>query len=163
MFYISPNKNCEYLTRVYLSLKRPCKLLCSSGMINTLYNIFTFLGNYLYSGGIEAVLVKWTLGNLAYKANEKAFIPRLPGVVRYITTNNTHVAITLSNNCKFHLNIILQFSLLLGVKTLLNVKRRLIQSNNLYNNYLQITQILYGTITHSSLVCQLQRVNGFNL
>lgn len=57
-------------------------------------------GNYLYTGGMEKVLVKWTLGSLANKANEKAFMPRLPGIIRYITTNNNHVALTLTNNCK---------------------------------------------------------------
>lgn len=62
---------------------------------------FTFIpGNYLYTGGMEKVLVKWTMGNLAYRANEKAFIPRLPGMIRFITTNNNHVAITMTNNCK---------------------------------------------------------------
>ncbi|XP_004932124.1 WD repeat-containing protein 75 [Bombyx mori] len=59
---------------------------------------FSMQGNYLYSGGVESVLVKWTLGSLAYKAAEKSFLPRLPGLVRYITTNNTHIAITLTNN-----------------------------------------------------------------
>ncbi|XP_050351287.1 WD repeat-containing protein 75-like [Nymphalis io] len=59
---------------------------------------FSVQGNYLISGGMENVLVKWTLGNLQNKTNEKAFIPRLPGMIRYVTTNNTHIAITLSNN-----------------------------------------------------------------
>ncbi|KAG6443741.1 WD repeat-containing protein 75 [Manduca sexta] len=59
---------------------------------------FSVQGSYLYSGGMETVLVKWTVGSLAFKANEKAFIPRLPGHIRYITANNIHVAITLSNN-----------------------------------------------------------------
>ncbi|XP_053609509.1 WD repeat-containing protein 75 [Plodia interpunctella] len=59
---------------------------------------FSQQGSYLYSGGIEEVLIKWTLGNLSNKSNEKDFIPRLPGIIRYITVNNTHVAITLSNN-----------------------------------------------------------------
>lgn len=59
---------------------------------------FSLQGSYLYSGGIEKVLVKWTAGNLTNKANEKNFIPRLPGNVRYIVVNNSHIAITLSNN-----------------------------------------------------------------
>lgn len=59
---------------------------------------FSLQGNYLYTGGMEKVLVKWTIGSLAYKANEKAFIPRLPGMIRFITTNNNHVAVTLTNN-----------------------------------------------------------------
>ncbi|CAB3221912.1 unnamed protein product [Arctia plantaginis] len=59
---------------------------------------FSLQGNYLYTGGMEKVLVKWTMGNLAYRANEKAFIPRLPGMIRFITTNNNHVAITMTNN-----------------------------------------------------------------
>ncbi|CAH0585754.1 unnamed protein product [Chrysodeixis includens] len=63
-----------------------------------LASCFSVQGNYLYTGGVEKVLVKWTLGTLANKLNEKAFIPRLPGIIRYITTNNNHVAITLTNN-----------------------------------------------------------------
>lgn len=59
---------------------------------------FSVQGNYLYTGGMEKVLVKWTIGNLAYRANEKAFIPRLPGMIRFITTNNNHVVLTLTNN-----------------------------------------------------------------
>ncbi|CAH0691825.1 unnamed protein product [Spodoptera exigua] len=59
---------------------------------------FSLQGNYLYTGGMEKVLVKWTIGDLAYRANEKNFIPRLPGMIRFITTNNTHVALTLTNN-----------------------------------------------------------------
>ncbi|CAG9786715.1 unnamed protein product [Diatraea saccharalis] len=59
---------------------------------------FSILGNYLYSGGMEKVLIKWTTGHLTNKANEKMFIPRLPGMIRYITANNTHIAITLTNN-----------------------------------------------------------------
>ncbi|KAJ0176649.1 hypothetical protein K1T71_007828 [Dendrolimus kikuchii] len=59
---------------------------------------FSLQGSYLYSGGIEKVLVKWTLSNLAHEANSKEFIPRLPGFVRYITNSNTHIAISLSNN-----------------------------------------------------------------
>lgn len=50
---------------------------------------------------MEKVLVKWAVGNLANKANEKQFIPRLPGMVKYIATNNTHIAVSLTNNCKF--------------------------------------------------------------
>lgn len=50
---------------------------------------------------MEKVLVKWTLGHLAHKTNEKAFIPRLPGMIRFITANSSHIAITLSNNCKY--------------------------------------------------------------
>ncbi|KAJ8731373.1 hypothetical protein PYW07_004537 [Mythimna separata] len=63
-----------------------------------LASCFSLQGNYLYTGGMEKVLVKWTIGNLAYRANEKAFIPRLPGMIRFITTNNSHVAVTLTNN-----------------------------------------------------------------
>ncbi|VVC89341.1 unnamed protein product [Leptidea sinapis] len=59
---------------------------------------FTNSGSYLISGGMEKVLVKWTLGHLANKAGEKNFIPRLPGHVRFISVNDTHIAITLSNN-----------------------------------------------------------------
>ncbi|XP_059048482.1 WD repeat-containing protein 75 [Achroia grisella] len=59
---------------------------------------FSLQGSYLYSGGIERVLVKWTAGNLTMKVNEKNFIPRLPGNVRFIVVNNSHIAITLSNN-----------------------------------------------------------------
>ncbi|CAH0398369.1 unnamed protein product [Chilo suppressalis] len=59
---------------------------------------FSDLGSYLYSGGMEKVLIKWTTGHLTNKANEKMFIPRLPGIIRFITANNTHVAITLTNN-----------------------------------------------------------------
>uniref|UniRef100_A0A2H1VX72 SFRICE_002080 n=1 Tax=Spodoptera frugiperda TaxID=7108 RepID=A0A2H1VX72_SPOFR len=59
---------------------------------------FSLQGNYLYTGGMEKVLVKWTIGDLAYRASEKNFIPRLPGMIRFITTNNTHVALTLTNN-----------------------------------------------------------------
>ncbi|XP_075977994.1 WD repeat-containing protein l(2)05287 [Anticarsia gemmatalis] len=59
---------------------------------------FSIQGNYLYSGGMEKVLVKWTIGNLSHRANEKAFIPRLPGMVKFITTDNNHVAVTLTNN-----------------------------------------------------------------
>ncbi|XP_072949179.1 WD repeat-containing protein 75 [Epargyreus clarus] len=59
---------------------------------------FSVIGNYLFSGGMEKVLVKWTLGHLANKANEKAYIPRLPGMIRYITVNSSNIAITLSNN-----------------------------------------------------------------
>uniref|UniRef100_S4PBR8 WD repeat-containing protein 75 n=1 Tax=Pararge aegeria TaxID=116150 RepID=S4PBR8_9NEOP len=64
----------------------------------TLASCFSTQGNYLITGGVEKVLVKWTLGNLANRANEKSFIPRLPGIIRYITANNSHIAITLSNN-----------------------------------------------------------------
>ncbi|XP_028171263.1 WD repeat-containing protein 75 [Ostrinia furnacalis] len=59
---------------------------------------FSKQGSYLYTGGMEKVLVKWTIGNLINKANEKMFIPRLPGMVRYIAVNDTHAAITLTNN-----------------------------------------------------------------
>ncbi|XP_045772755.1 WD repeat-containing protein 75 [Maniola jurtina] len=59
---------------------------------------FSTEGNYLITGGLEKVLVKWTLGTLAQKAHEKIFIPRLPGFIRYITANNSHIAVTLSNN-----------------------------------------------------------------
>ncbi|KAL0883193.1 hypothetical protein ABMA27_016630 [Loxostege sticticalis] len=59
---------------------------------------FSGQGSYLYTGGMEKVLVKWTTGHLTSKANEKMFIPRLPGMVRYITVNDSHVAITLTNN-----------------------------------------------------------------
>ncbi|XP_013165077.1 PREDICTED: WD repeat-containing protein 75 [Papilio xuthus] len=59
---------------------------------------FSVQGNYVMSGGMEKVLVKWTLGHLANKANEKIFIPRLPGMIRFITANSSHVAITLTNN-----------------------------------------------------------------
>ncbi|CAG4955991.1 unnamed protein product [Colias eurytheme] len=59
---------------------------------------FSKVGSYILTGGMEKVLVKWTIGSLAQRANEKKFIPRLPGFIRYITTSNDHVAITLSNN-----------------------------------------------------------------
>ncbi|XP_068633206.1 WD repeat-containing protein 75 [Battus philenor] len=59
---------------------------------------FSVQGSYLLSGGMEKVLVKWTLGHLANKANEKIFIPRLPGIIRFITASSSHVAITLTNN-----------------------------------------------------------------
>ncbi|CAH0715585.1 unnamed protein product, partial [Brenthis ino] len=59
---------------------------------------FSVQGSYLISGGMEKVLVKWTLGHLANRPNEKAFIPRLPGMIRFITVNSSHIAITLSNN-----------------------------------------------------------------
>ncbi|XP_060803245.1 WD repeat-containing protein 75 [Amyelois transitella] len=59
---------------------------------------FSKQGSYLYSGGMEEVLIKWTLGHLANKSDEKEFIPRIPGIIRFITVNNTHVAVTLSNN-----------------------------------------------------------------
>ncbi|KAL4713980.1 hypothetical protein ACJJTC_005611 [Scirpophaga incertulas] len=59
---------------------------------------FSQMGNYLYSGGMEKVLIKWTIGNLNIKANEKSFIPRLPGMIRFIAVNNTHIAMTLTNN-----------------------------------------------------------------
>ncbi|KAM3965319.1 WD repeat-containing protein l(2)05287 [Aphomia sociella] len=59
---------------------------------------FSLQGSYVYSGGMERVLVKWTAGNLTNKANEKNFIPRLPANVRYIVVNDSHIAITLSNN-----------------------------------------------------------------
>ncbi|XP_052741260.1 WD repeat-containing protein 75 [Bicyclus anynana] len=64
----------------------------------TFASCFSTQGNYLITGGVEKVLVKWTLGNLADRANQKAFIPRLPGIIRYITANSNHIAITLSNN-----------------------------------------------------------------
>lgn len=64
--------------------------------------LFLISGNYLLTGGMEKVLVKWTLGHLANNANEKAFIPRLPGMIRYITVNSSNIAITLSNNCKYN-------------------------------------------------------------
>lgn len=66
-----------------------------------------FSGNYIVSGGLEKVLVKWTMGHLASKAQEKQFIPRLPGFVRFISSNNTHIAVTLSNNCKYQNTITL--------------------------------------------------------
>ncbi|CAG9561977.1 unnamed protein product [Danaus chrysippus] len=59
---------------------------------------FSVQGNYLLTGGMEKVLVKWTLGSLATKTNEKSFIPRLPGIVRFITASSSHIAVTLSNN-----------------------------------------------------------------
>ncbi|KAI8436773.1 hypothetical protein MSG28_010239 [Choristoneura fumiferana] len=40
-----------------------------------------FVSSYLITGGMEKVLVKWTIGNLADKANQKEFIPRLPAIV----------------------------------------------------------------------------------
>ncbi|CAG4982998.1 unnamed protein product [Parnassius apollo] len=59
---------------------------------------FSVQGNYLLSGGMEKVLVKWTLGNLANKANERIFMPRLPGMIRFITASSSHIAVTLTNN-----------------------------------------------------------------
>ncbi|XP_041979122.1 WD repeat-containing protein 75 [Aricia agestis] len=59
---------------------------------------FSAQGNYVITGGMEKVLVKWTMSHLANRAAEKTFIPRLPGMIRYVTANNSHIAITLSNN-----------------------------------------------------------------
>ncbi|GBP65407.1 WD repeat-containing protein 75 [Eumeta japonica] len=63
-----------------------------------LASAFSLQGSYLVTGGLESVLVKWTVGNLANHASEKKFIPRLPGTIRYITTDNVHLAATLNNN-----------------------------------------------------------------
>lgn len=60
-----------------------------------------FVGNYLITGGMEKVLVKWSFSELAQKVDEKKFIPRLPGLIRFITTSNSHIAVSLSNNCKY--------------------------------------------------------------
>ncbi|CAG9102281.1 unnamed protein product [Plutella xylostella] len=59
---------------------------------------FSQEGSYLLTGGMEKVLVKWTAGALASKQNEKSLLPRLPGMVRYIATNNSHTVLSLSNN-----------------------------------------------------------------
>ncbi|XP_047503571.1 WD repeat-containing protein 75 [Pieris napi] len=59
---------------------------------------FTSIGNYLITGGMEKVLVKWSFSELAQKVDEKKFIPRLPGLVRFITTSNSYIAVSLSNN-----------------------------------------------------------------
>lgn len=44
--------------------------------------------------------MKWTIGNLANKVNQRDFIPRLPGLIKFIAVSNSHIAVTLSNNCK---------------------------------------------------------------
>ncbi|CAK1551052.1 unnamed protein product [Leptosia nina] len=59
---------------------------------------FSAIGNYLITGGMEKVLVKWTFSDLAQKANEKKFIPRMPGFARFITASRSHIAVALSNN-----------------------------------------------------------------
>ncbi|XP_073955806.1 WD repeat-containing protein l(2)05287 [Choristoneura fumiferana] len=59
---------------------------------------FSTQGSYLITGGMEKVLVKWTIGNLADKANQKEFIPRLPGLIKFVAVSNSHIAVTLSNN-----------------------------------------------------------------
>lgn len=45
---------------------------------------FSQSGTMLYSGGVECVLVKWTINN---KCIEKEFLPRLAGSVRQISVN----------------------------------------------------------------------------
>ncbi|KAI5644283.1 WD repeat-containing protein 75 [Phthorimaea operculella] len=59
---------------------------------------FSMQGSYLYTGGMEQVLVKWTLSHLANKADDRMYLPRLPGMVKHITSSNSHVAVALSNN-----------------------------------------------------------------
>ncbi|XP_063383974.1 WD repeat-containing protein 75 [Cydia fagiglandana] len=59
---------------------------------------FSTSGGYLLTGGMEKVLVKWTIANLSNKAGAKDLIPRLPGIIRYIAVSHSNIAITLSNN-----------------------------------------------------------------
>lgn len=59
---------------------------------------FSPSGGYLITGGMEKVLVKWSIANLSDQAGAKDLIPRLPGIVRYIAVSNSNIAITLSNN-----------------------------------------------------------------
>ncbi|XP_063536357.1 WD repeat-containing protein 75 [Cydia strobilella] len=59
---------------------------------------FSPSGGYLITGGMEKVLVKWSIANLSNIAGAKDLIPRLPGIVRYIAVSPSNIAITLSNN-----------------------------------------------------------------
>ncbi|XP_047991028.1 WD repeat-containing protein 75 [Leguminivora glycinivorella] len=59
---------------------------------------FSTSGGYLITGGMEKVLVKWSIANLSNKAGAKDLIPRLPGIVKYVAVSHSNIAITLSNN-----------------------------------------------------------------
>lgn len=59
---------------------------------------FTQEGNSVITGGLEKVLVKWTLGSLGNKARDLEFIPRLPGTVKHIATSRSYVVVSVATN-----------------------------------------------------------------
>ncbi|XP_012257158.2 WD repeat-containing protein 75 [Athalia rosae] len=57
---------------------------------------FSRIGNHLYTGGGECVLVKWVIGN----TKEKSFLPRLPAPIKHLslTSENEYIAVSTLDN-----------------------------------------------------------------